>query len=350
MRFYEIGEKAWELARTAFTTMRKHEIAPVPQNFALWYAYSTGAYPELTRTIDGMLREGAALGTAENDSLFERFFGIDGVVEEVREASTRIEANVNKVVEFLAQAGNDASAYGNRIDGLSGELGRTSSAEQIKALVQAILGETREMVTRSRNIEQRLGESSNEIAELRKRLETATREALTDPLTGFANRKSFDQRLRETMAQADETDTPLCLLMADIDHFKKFNDTFGHRVGDEVLRIVARTFKDSVKGRDLLARYGGEEFAVILPETPLHGALTVAESIRQTLASRRVVSKLSGTSLGTVTISIGAARYRAGETAHAFIQRADEALYAAKRAGRNRVEAEAAKVETLGAA
>ena len=350
MRFYEIGEKAWELARTAFSAMRKHDIPPVPQNFALWYAYATGAYPELTRTIDGMLRDGTALDAAETDGLFERFFGIDGVVEEVREASTRIEANVNKVVEYLAQASNEASAYGHRIDGLSGELWRTSSTEQIRSLVQTILGETREMVARSRSIETRLGETSGQISDLRKRLEAATREALTDPLTGFANRKSFDQRLREAMAQAEETNAPLCLLMADIDHFKKFNDNFGHRVGDEVLRIVARTFKDSVKGRDLAARYGGEEFAVILPETPLPGALTVAEHIRQTLASRRVVSKLSGTSLGTVTISIGAARYRPGETVNAFIQRADEALYAAKRGGRNRVEAEAAKVATLGAA
>jgi diguanylate cyclase len=139
---------------------------------------------------------------------------------------------------------------------------------------------------------------------------------------------------------ATAADGPLSLLIADIDHFKKFNDTFGHQVGDKVLRTVGRSLKDGVKGRDTAARYGGEEFAVILPQTPMSGALAVAEQIRGGLAGRKLVDKRSGDDYGRVTLSIGAAEYRSGESAADLIGRADAALYRAKENGRNRVEPE----------
>ncbi|MEO2054114.1 MAG: GGDEF domain-containing protein [Nitrospira sp.] len=132
----------------------------------------------------------------------------------------------------------------------------------------------------------------------------------------------------------------LCLLLFDIDHFKRFNDTYGHITGDEVLRFVGRKIKEKVRGTDFLARYGGEEFTVILPKTPLAGARIVAESIRAFFSETKLKSVATSKPLGTLTVSIGAACYRSGESMEDFIQRSDKALYFAKNAGKNRVATE----------
>src|SRR6185437_8548418 len=138
--------------------------------------------------------------------------------------------------------------------------------------------------------------------ELKQNLETVQREALTDSLTGIPNRKSFETHLREAARDAMENDEPLSLLLADIDYFKRFNDMFGHQIGDQVLRLVAKTLTDSVKGRDTPTRFGGEEFAIILPQTRMDDERTVAEQIRLGLSRRKLVGK-DRTDYGSVTLS-----------------------------------------------
>jgi diguanylate cyclase len=166
-------------------------------------------------------------------------------------------------------------------------------------------------------------------------------EAMTDALTGLRNRKAFDEALVELTAAANEEGEPLALLMLDIDHFKKFNDTYGHPLGDEVIRLVGGCLTACTKGRDIACRYGGAEFAVILPATDLRGASTVAEQIRGTVAGKKITRKRTNETLGQVTLSIGAAEWSPSEPVEEWVQRADEALYGAKQGGRNRVEARA---------
>ena len=129
--------------------------------------------------------------------------------------------------------------------------------------------------------------------------------------------------------------------MTDVDHFKHFNDSYGHLTGDQVLRLVAMSVKQNVKGQDIAARYGGEEFAVVLPNTVLRSAITVAEHIRRAVMTKELMKRSTGENLGRITVSIGVAALRPGETPQALIERADGCLYAAKRAGRNRVISEA---------
>ncbi len=143
------------------------------------------------------------------------------------------------------------------------------------------------------------------------------------------------------MAEAKEKNEPLSLLMSDIDHFKSFNDKYGHLTGDQVLRLVAISVKQNVKGQDIAARYGGEEFIVVLPNTTLQSAITVADHIRRAVMTKELLKRSTGERLGRVTISIGAAVLRPHDTAQSLIERADNCLYAAKRQGRNRVICEA---------
>jgi diguanylate cyclase len=192
----------------------------------------------------------------------------------------------------------------------------------------------------AQSLEGRLDHSLGEIRRLKDDLDAMREEAFTDALTRIPNRKKFDLELVRLIDKAEAEASELSLLMLDIDHFKRFNDTFGHPIGDQVLRLLAATLKESVKGRDIPARYGGEEFAVILPDTGLVDALVVAENIRRAIGSKKVVNKQTGEDLGKITVSIGAGRLVTGEPPETLVGRADEALYAAKRGGRNRVASE----------
>jgi len=119
-------------------------------------------------------------------------------------------------------------------------------------------------------------------------------ESLTDPLTSLGNRKHFDKALIEAVEAARESGEPLSLLMFDIDHFKSFNDNYGHLTGDQVLRLVALALKQNIKGQDIAARYGGEEFSVVLPNTAIRQALTVADHIRRAVMAKELKKKSTG--------------------------------------------------------
>jgi diguanylate cyclase len=165
-------------------------------------------------------------------------------------------------------------------------------------------------------------------------------EAETDALTGLANRRRFDEALRTEAREAMQRNQPLCVAMIDIDHFKKFNDTHGHALGDQVLKLVARTISEHCRDGDVAARYGGEEFVLVMPKTGLGSAIEVVERIRLATASKRLTRRGSKESLGGITMSVGVARYQGQEALTNLVERADAALYAAKNAGRNQVKTE----------
>ena len=161
--------------------------------------------------------------------------------------------------------------------------------------------------------------------------------AVTDPLTGIDNRRHFFTQGEREFTRTLRYGRTLSALMFDLDHFKRINDRFGHRAGDEVLRAVAGIFRRELRTIDLLGRYGGEEFAALLPETPLDAALIAAERLRAAVEHSEIV--LSGEELLTVTVSVGVAERQEQDTLDTLLERADQAMYKAKRLGRNRVEA-----------
>lgn len=204
-------------------------------------------------------------------------------------------------------------------------------------IAAALRSETRRIAENARELGKELRASSNQVAILRASLERVRREAETDPLTGLANRKAFEAALRRLAAEAVETGQPLSLVVVDIDHFKRFNDSFGHQTGDVVLKLMASKLRNSVRQRDVAARYGGEEFVVLLPATDLDTAVRRADSVRAEVAAHRLRARGSGKDLGVVTLSMGVAQYRPGEPLSRLFARADRALYLAKQQGRNRV-------------
>jgi diguanylate cyclase len=183
-----------------------------------------------------------------------------------------------------------------------------------------------------------LSESHREIEKLQAEILRAREDALTDGLTGLLNRRGFELKFQDGLiAHSHNTGPAPSLLIADVDYFKKINDSYGHAFGDRVICAVAKILRDNVKGRDIAARYGGEEFIVLLPDTPLQGAHFLAEKIRTTVATSRFLRMDDTETDASVTISIGVARHRCGESPISFLERADVALYASKANGRNRV-------------
>ncbi|SMF45409.1 diguanylate cyclase [Tistlia consotensis] len=332
------------LAELTLASMKERGIPADPMNYAVWYAYHSGRRPELKRAIDALIEKGERFTATRNEELFSGFFSADRQSETFGATGIKLEAAMARILELVSDASGNAERYGERLENFSGAIERVGERSggadgqadgELAVLIQGIVEETQGMLERSRALETRLASSSEELAELRHTLQEVRIEATTDGLTGLANRKQFDLSLKLAATAAEESGKPLCLLMTDVDHFKRFNDSFGHRIGDQVLKTLAHILKSGVRDTDTPARYGGEEFAVILPEIDLDDAIALADRLRQALAGKRLTNRTTGADYGTVTISVGVARLRRGETLDDLIARADSALYRAKGAGRN---------------
>jgi diguanylate cyclase len=349
MIFSETFESALACATSALEHLVQRSVPATPNNFTIWYVYSSGGSVELRREMDLMIERQEPFTPERSLELFERYFGTVAESQALRETSQRLESAVAQLVGFLSKAGVNTASYGETLRSASGQLRDSNKIEDIRAVVASVLAETKKMAEQHRQLQFELTSSAREMSALREHIVSARREAQTDALTGIANRKFFEQRIDENVRDAMRTGDELCLLMLDIDHFKKFNDTYGHQLGDQVLRLVAKTFTECIKGRDTAARYGGEEFVVLLPHTTLANAGKLADHLRLTVAGKMIVNRQTGKSLGQITLSIGVAQYKRGEAVAHFIQRADKALYKAKGAGRNRVIAEDAPSASVAA-
>ncbi len=350
MDYFSDIEYTHSTGQDVLAFMAEHKIPANPQNYQIWFAYKTGRFPELTQALKIVLDNGRTFDQTLSDEIHDRFFNeAKHMNDSYREVGDRMQTELDELVETLQTSLAETAAYGDALEKTSSHLSSESNAtgSHIKAMVDHLVNATRKMEERSRTLESRLEESSSEVKKLQLNIEDIRKEAFTDQLTGLANRKSFDENLRETAAAVMESGEDMSLLFMDIDHFKKFNDTWGHQTGDTVLRLVAACLRANVKGKDLPARYGGEEFAVVLPNASLDSAEKLAEQIRETVATKKLQRKSTGEELGHITISIGVAKFQPGEKLADFVHRADTCLYAAKRAGRNRVIREDAEEVTL---
>ena len=324
------------LARAALDLMSECGVVPTPDNFELFYAHAAAENSAAARAIAEMLAQKTPF-TPQSLQDLRAGAGVSRAVDHVGESMNTV---IAAVMGRLNDVGRDAGQYSNTLSAATGELDAEQSPADLRKLVKSLLAATREMENRTANLEKELEKSSDQVSELRSKLDNVRKETLTDPLTGIANRKSFDNALAIAEEQTLLSGEPVSLLLCDIDNFKKFNDTWGHQTGDQVLRLVASCLSENVKGRDIAARYGGEEFGVVLRGTALKDAIHVAEQIRRAVEARRLIKKSTGDILGTITISIGVAQFTADEKAEATVRRADACLYGAKQSGRNLVISE----------
>jgi len=241
--------------------------------------------------------------------------------------------------EFLATAISDNRTQIESLGEVTSQCGATADPRPI---IEKLVKELSNATTRASSLEANFQKTTEELDQIRDSLKLAEQHSNTDVLTGLANRRSLEAFLRSAQIAAMETGNPLSVFMIDIDHFKKFNDNFGHQVGDQVLRLVAKVLQENVRECDLAARYGGEELMAVLPDADLDTCASVAERIRTRISEAHLTRRSTGEAISSITVSIGVAQFRLAESAEAMIERCDRALYQAKRSGRNRTITEAA--------
>ncbi|MBN9040171.1 MAG: GGDEF domain-containing protein [Rhizobiales bacterium 62-47] len=330
-------ERTMAFAEIALGQIKSLRLTAVPRNYEIWYVYATGTKPELNKIINETLARQGKLTEADLEQIYETYLSPTRAADRVDKVGTRVIHEIDDVMSVISDALGLTSNFNVSLVDASQRLNHAATRDHIKAIIETLVRSTHEMQETNKALEARLTASKREIHSLQQNLEAIRAETMTDPLTGLGNRKYFDRAVIDAVRIARQVNEPLTLLMFDIDHFKSFNDNYGHLTGDQVLRLVAMSLKQTIKGRDIIARYGGEEFAVVLPNTALRQALSVADNIRRAVMSKELKKKSTGEILGRVTISVGVSILQPTDTMDTLIERADACLYAAKRTGRNRV-------------
>jgi len=330
-------EQATRYSQKALTLIKKAEAVPIPQNYELFYHYVAGTNPALKKVLDDRLKTGGGMSPSELKMLHEGYATDSHDNERLSLLGERLGEEIQNALGLVAKAVNSTEDFDGSLDEVKEQAVDLTDPEKVRTVVSALVETTKEMQQNTKVLKQQLGETTGQIEQLQSDLDNVRLESQTDFLTGVANRKCFDQTLEKEVAKANLMERPLSLGMVDVDHFKKFNDTYGHPVGDSVLRMVASMLKNGLREGDLIARYGGEEFAFIMPDSGLDIGVKVAERIRVALSAKELVKRSTGEKLGYITASFGISTLHPGDTLGDLVERADRCLYEAKNTGRNRV-------------
>jgi len=310
------------------------EIAPTPSNYEFLYRYVTGADPQLVAAFDAAKAAAPigdrTLGTIRRELYGTGRIGVGRVLEDT-------EAQLARMNDYIERQDAGARDYQTRLGASRSDLDASATLERQRAMLAEMIEATNAMLATTEQLQGELAASSREIELLKTDLEIARVDARSDALTGLANRKACCDYLDAQIERAETEHRPLSLIFLDIDHFKKFNDNYGHRIGDEVLRLVSASLESFFHGRGFVSRWGGEEFVIVMPMHEADEATEFAERFRQHIGTRTVKTRNSGREIGRVTLSLGVSGLISGDTAQHIIDRADAALYDAKADGRDRV-------------
>ncbi len=329
-------EEAHHIGQLAVRELNSMSIPPFPPYYEVWFSHLGKNNKNLSTEIEHELGVRKRVNEAFLKSIHGRYFRSNTPSSDIEHFATQLLSETNALKDLTQRFGLSATEFRQDLDDAAQQAQANDDPETTARRLLASLVETaHKAITRNAELERNLHDAAEKINTLQSSIEAIAIDANTDFLTQLRNRRFFDAAIKEFAAQAHSENAPLSLIISDIDHFKAFNDTWGHQIGDQVIKLVASVLKDNVKGQDLVARYGGEEFAVVLPNTALHNAMTLADKIRIAVSNRRLVNKNTNTDLGRITMSFGVAEFANAGSIEALIQDADDALYAAKNAGRD---------------
>ena len=336
MNYSESNSQAGEFLRLTLGFLAQHNLSATPVNYTVWYEYASGKNSKLRQAIDRMLEKKLPLNNNHVETLYQKFIS-DGDRVVISRLLTKLNLMLREISTYVVETEGDLSTHGQALDSLSDQMKEIQDYDDVKNIINQMLDTTKAIIQSGSRLQTRMKVSSEDLKQLHKELEISQKEARTDSLTGLTNRRGLEKRLEIERIRARQNNSPFSVVMLDIDHFKAVNDTFGHLVGDSLLKGFADILSNLVRRNDLAARYGGEEFLILLPETNVEGAYAVSEKIRAILCKKEWAIKDSGKRIGQIKASMGIAQYKLGETGNEVITRADEAMYHAKSTGRDRI-------------
>src|SRR3989339_952233 len=336
MAYTEERNKAGEYLRLALTYIAKYNLPANPVNYTVWYEYVSGKNIKLKKAIDPSLDAAQPIDADNVETLYRKYVA-DGDRLVVSKRLTKIALMLKDITGHILETEVDLASHGQSLSDMAHQVGEARDYHEIKTIVDQMILETKDLVDSGKRLQTRMKMSTDDLKLLQQELEKSQQEAQTDSLTSLFNKRGFEKRFELERIRAKQNEIPFSIIMVDIDYFKRVNDTYGHLVGDSLLKSIANLLKSHLRKNDIASRYGGEEFLILLPETEIDGATAVAQKIKDNLAKKEWKLKETGESMGRVTVSMGIALYRLNEPEEALIKRADDALYLAKNNGRDRI-------------
>jgi len=336
MKFTENIKDSAELLKLSLPELTKHKLAVNPYNYGLMYAHTSGVYQSLTKDLQNALSTNGTLTHEQSLELFKKHI-INDLLAVDRKLENSYQTVMSNVSESASKTEQSTGDLEQQLLHSLHRLDSTETSEELKTVVDIIVEKTRQVGKTTKEFRSVLNEAQSEISRLKEELKEAKAAAEKDALTKLHNRRYFDTQLSQAI-EAKNNLNSLALILIDVDHFKSFNDNYGHLMGDMVLKAIAQVFMEVCKDSDNIpCRFGGEEFAILLPKTSMRETKILAENTRKKISSLVLKDKKSGKSISNVTASFGLSFASPEDTNATLIERADKALYKAKQDGRNQV-------------
>ncbi|MBU0728643.1 MAG: diguanylate cyclase [Proteobacteria bacterium] len=332
-----------KIPKEIFAAASKIDIFLTPKAYHLLYDYFSGDNKDLIQDIDEMLSSAQYFSQEVVESLyFKHIVGADDndekrIINQVHKETQEI---IKNIFTELIGTGDITSTYGDKLENYVNKINSANEISSVKEIMKELVADTNQMAASSQKLQDKLTQATTQTEHLREQLKATEKDALIDALTTINNRLAFDRKINELLQIYKKEREFFAVIMLDIDFFKKFNDKYGHKVGDLVLHYTGTLLRRCLKGSDFPARYGGEEFIVLLPNTSLENAKIVAEQLRVQLSVKKITNNKTGEALDKLTASLGVSFINLKDTVDSVVDRADKALYLAKESGRNNVKTE----------
>jgi diguanylate cyclase len=306
------------------------------------YQYVSSRSQNLTEAIEEKIQSNTTIDSYLLKQMFEELCHDQEETAKIENNLSDLRNLLYNALESFSHACTHTESYNETLQAQTQALSDEPDLADLRTIAQTLLNATSTAIETNRHMSVQLESVEAKATSLQAEVEKLRDEASTDPLTGLYNRKALTHRMQELLSKTEEdSDDAFSLLMLDIDHFKRFNDQFGHIIGDEVIRRVGMAMRDHVRQGDFPARFGGEEFTVVLPSTGMDSAVDIARNIHAAIGKLVLMRRSTRERLPGITISIGAATLHRGDDCETLLERADQALYLAKEGGRNRIVTEA---------
>ncbi|WP_139121621.1 GGDEF domain-containing protein [Piscirickettsia litoralis] len=332
MRSKDVHEVATQHSLGAHKVMRTYGIAPNPINYTLCYLYAVGEDRSLIKEIDQNLEEQGTLLPEVAERLFQQY--ALKLAAPVHDLQNSLEELAEKLLADVGHVAKETRGHQTAMQSVEGKIQAIRSADDVTLVTAQLSEHLQEVVSSGERFGAELANAQSEINQLKSELDAARHDSEHDSLTKLYNRGTFDRAMSDLIKSGCQANS-LALLMVDIDHFKRVNDKFGHVAGDKVIQWVAKNLKTALDGLGEIYRYGGEEFVILCKNLTREQVDELAVALRASSVRQQIRIRTTNELVGKVTVSIGVAFYNEKETQEAFVKRADDALYAAKEAGRN---------------
>ena len=347
------GPHGYDMGHATLRELKEVKVWPTLLNFELWLHVLADPESRLALEVNALLGAGEPITDALAEELGRAYLPRARLEAQVSDAGDVLSEELGAVALAMQEARGSTGEYSKQLEQASQRLRQGLGKRDLPVLLKDLTEATERVQSSAKSLEARLAESATEVRKLRECLVQARQEAAVDGLSSLANRRAFDDELKRACADADARGGSVSVALLDIDHFKPINDAWGHQTGDQVICFVASAIGRIGTAPRFAARFGGDEFAMIFPDEPAGAVEAALREALKEISSRRLRRRTTNEPLGEITLSAGFAERRAHEPPAMLIERADSALYASKRGGRNRVsgpgapEAVSAEVRVL---